>query len=437
VVVGAGVSGLEAARRLDHAGLTVIVVEARPRVGGRIETHRPAGWPTPVEAGAEFVHGRPPLLLRRLREARARLVAVEGGHALAVDGRVRSGQRVWREALEWVARLPDEDVPFDDALARPAFRRGLRPEVRELLRGFVAGFNAADPARVSSRSLRRQSEASEEEEGDRLFRVRDGYDALPERLARALAERTRLLPGLLVTSVRTHDDGVEVRTRGAFGGRGQALRARAALVTLPLGVLQAPRGTAGAVEFVPPLPRAKRQAIARLAMGRVVKVVVRFRGPLGTGPLAPIGPRTGFLHAPHAAVPTWWVPVPAPSSCLVGWVAGPAADRFAARDRDASTRVETAVRALARRVRSDPAALARFVEDARVFDWGQDSLARGAYSWVPAGAMDAPAILAAPVGDRLFFAGEATDARGDTGTVHGALASGARAAEEIRRRLSG
>lgn len=70
-----------------------------------------------------------------------------------------------------------------------------------------------------------------------------------------------------------------------------------------------------------------------------------------------------------------------------------------------------------------------------MFDWARDPFARGAYSWIPAGALDAPTALAAPVADRLFFAGEATDAGGDSGTVHGALASGLRAADEILARL--
>jgi monoamine oxidase len=71
------------------------------------------------------------------------------------------------------------------------------------------------------------------------------------------------------------------------------------------------------------------------------------------------------------------------------------------------------------------------VEDARVFDWAADPWARGAYSWLPVGALDAPAALAAPLGGRLFFAGEATDLVGDPGTVHGAMTTGDRAAAEI------
>jgi monoamine oxidase len=429
VVIGAGVSGLEAARRLDRAGLTVLVVEARPRVGGRIDTHRLVGWPAPVEAGAEFVHGRPPLLLKRLASARARLVELKPKHELARHGHVRAGGRAWEQAQRWMGRLPDRDVPFDATLKGWSRRGQPRPEVRALLRGFVEGFNAADARRVSTRALRQQTEASEAEQGERLFRVRDGYDALPAALARPLSARGRVLVGLAVTVVRLREDRVEVVTRGAFGGPRRALRARAVLVTVPVAVLRA-----GGIEFVPPLPRAKRDAIARLAMGRVVKVLVRFRGPLGSGPLSRIPPQTGFLHLPRAAIPTWWVPVPAPPNCLVGWVAGPAADRFCARHRDAATRVLAATRALASHVRVAPGELQRFIEDALVFDWGEDPLARGAYSWVPRGAVDAPAALAVPVADRLFFAGEATDLAGDTGTVHGALATGVRAANEILRR---
>jgi monoamine oxidase len=71
------------------------------------------------------------------------------------------------------------------------------------------------------------------------------------------------------------------------------------------------------------------------------------------------------------------------------------------------------------------------VEDARVFDWSADPWARGAYSWIPVGALDAPAALAMPLAGRLFFAGEATDLVGDPGTVHGAMTTGERAAGEI------
>src|SRR5262245_47914971 len=122
---------------------------------------------------------------------------------------------------------------------------------------------------------------------------------------------------------------------------------------------------------------------------------------------------------------------------LVGWVAGRRADRFAARYRDRDARLRAALREFARALGVDAGAVTTAVEDARVIDWGADPWARGAYSWIPIGALDAPAALAAPVDGRLFFAGEATDTIGDPGTVHGAMATGERAAQQITTALRG
>jgi len=130
-------------------------------------------------------------------------------------------------------------------------------------------------------------------------------------------------------------------------------------------------------------------------------------------------------------VPTWWVPHPFPPTLLVGWVAGRRADGFAARYRNRGARLRAALAGLARAIGASAAALTAAVEDARVFTWADDPFARGAYSWIPVGGLDAPAALAAPLDGRLFFAGEATDTAGDPGTVHGAMATGARAASEI------
>lgn len=433
IVIGAGVAGLEAARRLDRAGLDVIVVEARPRVGGRIATHRPAGWPTPIEAGAEFVHGRPRALIQALAAARARTLEVHGGHHMLGRGGRRPSAGAWRHALAEMDRLPDEDISFASLLRRPAFARRISPAVRALMLNFVEGFNAADATRISVRGLNRQTEASRAEEGDRTFRVPGGYDALPLHLAKTLrAKQLRLAS--VVARIRWGARGVEVDVRGLHGGPVGTLRAQAALVTVPLGVLQARPPAPGALAFVPALPRATRSAIDRLAMGTVVKLVVRFRDPLGQGPFAAVEKGARFIHVPGAPVPVWWVPLRAEDRCLTGWVAGRAAERLARRyagTAAAERRLAAGLAGLARGLGVKPAALDASLEDARVFDWAADPFARGAYSWIPVGGLDAPAALATPIGGRLFFAGEATDTRGDPGTVHGALGTGTRAAAQI------
>lgn len=442
IVVGAGVAGLEAARRLRRAGLAVVVVEARARVGGRIDTHRPGGWPEPVEGGAEFVHGRPPALLRSLAAARARIAPMAQRHDRFRRGAIVSGGAAWAAAQAWLEHLPDEDVAFTSLLRRPrADRPRLSREARAMLLGFVEGFNAADATRISTLGLKQQIAASDAEQGDRLYRVRDGYDLLPLHLARPFARAGGLRLATIVTRLRWRRGAVEVSVRSPHGGSLPAMRARAALVTVPLGVLQARPPAPGAVTFDPPLPAAKRAAIERLAMGNVVKVVVRFRTPLGTGPFTAVPRDASFLHAPGAPVPTWWrFGHDDDHPCLVGWVAGPAADRFAARHAGPhahAARLRAGLASLARALRVPAPALLTAVEDARGFEWASDPYARGAYSWIPVGATTSPAALAAPLAGCLFFAGEATDLIGDPGTVQGALATGARAASEIVAALSG
>ncbi len=292
--------------------------------------------------------------------------------------------------------------------------------------------------------LNRQTRASEAEEGDRVFRVPDGYDQLVNHLARPLAHVERALRlGVVVTRVGWGADGVRIEARGALGGVLPELRARAALVTVPLGVLQARPPAVGAIAFTPALPAWKRAAIERLAMGDVVKIVVRFRDRFGSGASAPIPRNTGFLHLPGAAAPVWWAFGPEPHRCLVGWIAGPAADRLAARGSPSAEtaatagdpRLRAALQGLARALGTGFAELLAAIDDVRIVDWAADPYARGAYSYIPVGGLDAPAELAAPVAGRLFFAGEATDTAGDPGTVHGALGSGARAAREVAAHL--
>jgi monoamine oxidase len=468
IVIGAGVAGLEAARRLVAAGLRVIVLEARSRAGGRIDTRRGAGFHAPLEAGAEFVHGRPPALMRALRAAGAKVVAFPDQHHQARAGTIRRGDRLWREAQRLVAALPDEDRPFAEVARRPQFRRGASRDALAMAASYVEGFNAADPARVSVRGLVRQTRASQDEHGDQLGRVRNGYDTLVEHLAQPL----RRIAGALRLSVVVEElrwgagrgdrqgaggdrRGVELRARGALGAALPPLRAAAALVTVPLGVLKARPPAAGAVRFIPALPAGKRRAIQRLGMGPVVKAVLRFRAPFWRGGAAlaaarrslladpglhprgaPRIPDLSFLHTPGAVMPTWWVPHPLPDPALVGWIAGPAAERLTAAHGGRSDAIaRAALRSLARALGTSPRDLGAAVEDAEVFDWAADPFARGAYSWIPVGGFGDPAAIAAPLAGRLFFAGEATDTGGDTGTVHGALATGARAAAEILRSI--
>ncbi len=336
IIIGAGVAGLAAARKLKRRGRDAVVLEARSRIGGRIHTVRQRGWPVPVEAGAEFVHGRPPALMPLAREARD----LRGGHY--VEGPERRDE-LWKSVMEKVGELPARrERTLEEAMRSSSWRARTTEEERQLAAEFLSGFNAARLELASVQAIAQQTAASEEIDGERIARLPGGYDCVPERLAKGL----RIERNARVEAVRWRRGAVRV----VAGGR--AWEAPFAIVTLPLGVLKARD-----VRFDPPLPRWKLAAIDALRMGPVVKIALLFAKRRWPADLA-------FLHARGEQVPTFWRPLPSRAPALIGWAAGDDAEALRGRD------------AVAAASRSLSEALGRRVRPLRalVFDWQEDPL---------------------------------------------------------------
>jgi monoamine oxidase len=140
-----------------------------------------------------------------------------------------------------------------------------------------------------------------------------------------------------------------------------------------------------------------------------------------------------FVHARGAPVPVWWTSYPLQTGLLIGWAGGPAASELGRRP---DRLCEVAVSALARSFGIDRRRIARHLIGTFSHDWARDPFARGAYSYPAVGGSDAARRLARPAGGTLFFAGEATDVEGRNATVHGAIASGERAAAQVEHRLA-
>src|SRR6476469_6059989 len=97
LVLGAGVAGLAAAQELSQAGLRVIVLEARDRVGGRIFTQHVPGYPLPIELGAEFIHGRPPASFALVEQAGLLVYEINGDRWLGRGSRLTRSDALWKQ----------------------------------------------------------------------------------------------------------------------------------------------------------------------------------------------------------------------------------------------------------------------------------------------------------------------------------------------------
>jgi len=439
VVIGAGASGLAAARTLNERGFQVIVLEARERIGGRVFTHRDRDSPVPIELGAEFIHGTAAETERILRDARLASYDISGRRWQIAGDNVRPLDDFWPRIDKVMRRLDPRRTPdrsLDDFLAKKPGGRRLAAE-RRLVRQFVEGFHAADPAKISERALADGGSPRGDVRERRIGRVVDGYDRVVEWLASPLGDRVRT--AAVATRVRWAPGNVAVEATHPDGRARPTVDARAAVVTVPASVLQTPPGEHGAIEFDPDL-RAKRPALEQIALGHVVRITLRLAERFWTSEA--FAKRIGsaefdtasFIHTGDEQFPIWWTSYPVTAPVLVGWRGGPGARELAML---ASEQIEdAAIHALSRQFGIPPRKMRSLVEAAWTHDWIHDPFSRGAYSYQTVGGADAPEQLAKPLRGTLFFAGEATAAEGGTGTVNGAIAAGYRAADEVERSLT-
>ena len=403
----------------------MLVLEARDRIGGRILTRSDADLAFPLELGAEFIHGNAPATSELLHRAAAFAIDSGGTRWSARAGGPGSRADMFgavHKLMHHVHTLKDADLSVEDYLARFAHDETLEG-ARAYARMMVEGFDAADPRRASVRAIAKEWESMEGGQA----RPAAGYGALMASLARSVGD-SRVRLQAVVQSVDWGGAQVRITARSHAGPLD--VTGRCALVTVPVSVLQLAPDAPDCIRFSPPLEE-KATALSGIALGPVIKVLLRFRrafweelqeGKFGS---------TGFFHAPDCPFPTVWTQLPARVPLLTAWCGGPHAQRL--EGSDSAAIIEAALGTLRQIFQRGPE-LYEELSGAYVHDWQADPYTRGAYSYITVGGSSAPEALARPLRNVLFFAGEAASEAG-SGTVEAALQSGRRAAREILRTL--
>ena len=422
VVIGGGLAGLAAAERLAASGAAVTLLEAREQLGGRVRSEPSGTGGAPVELGAEWI-GDQGELHDLLKGAGAHLVPAEGRQLRRTETGWEDLSALHREAERLVRRLDtgSSDRSLRAALVECCSGDELAPARAHLLR-YVEGFHAAEPGDLSVRWLAEVERTQPADASEN--RAAESTRLAVDVLHRAIDGRCDVRLGTLAKTVGWRTGRVEIDT-----DEGETLRAGAAVITVPLPLLDPPSDEPAALRIMPRLEQ-KLEAARLLRMGPVVKVVLELARPCWQE--LPGLEEALFLHTYDRPVPTWWLPVDPSLPVLTGWAGGPYAARLAGLGRDVLR--DLAVGSAADALGMPRGDLDGQLDSFHFHDWSADPLARGGYTYVGVGGSEAHRTLAAPVAGTLFFAGEATAGGGYNATMEGALRSGRRAAAELMAR---
>ncbi|MFC3691973.1 flavin monoamine oxidase family protein [Chenggangzhangella methanolivorans] len=404
VVVGAGAAGIAAGRRIAAAGLTLQVLEARARLGGRGFT-RVDPLAGPLDLGCGWLHSadRNPWV-EVIEQEGGEVVRgptpwtrpmMEAGFPAADQAAYRADAAALRERLAlWAARRDGADLPVSDFLDPASRWNGLMGATST----YVSG---AEPERVSADDLNAYRDTGEN------WRVAGGYGA-------AIAAHGAGLPVAFgAPATRIDHSGRLVRVETPAG----AVSARAVIVCVPSALI-----AAGAIAFAPDLPD-KRDAAAGLPLGLADKLYFRLDRPDGFEPESRVFGRTD-----RAATAAYhFRPLGRP---VVEAYFGGACAAELERGGEAAF-VDFAFAELTRLF---GAGVTKRLKPLPMHLWASDPFARGSYSYAVPGRAGDRARLAAPVDERLFFAGEACSER-DFSTAHGAYRTGDAAAAAVVDRL--
>ncbi len=406
-VVGAGVAGLAAARALRARGLSVRVLEAGRRIGGRAWTENAARLGgIAFDHGAQWLHAAQTNPLVPLtkdageavhpdRSFDDRLTILGGPDENAA---FMAAGSVWHHAVR--QHLAGPDISLAAAAAAVA---------DEPWTATIEAWEGAIIAAADADSLSLRDWAANELEGEN-FVAPGGLGAM---LARLLAPATGgVTLGTPVSEILAEGRGVRVRSAGGD------LRARAAIVTVSTGVLRS-----GCIGFSPGLPGHILAALEGLPMGLLSKVALPVSGAdrLGLPPDAELFDRLPERGTPFMPIMMW----PDGQGCAVGFIGGRAAWDLAGSSLEAAS----FMRATLVRMLGTQAGCAFGSGEALATGWGTDPLFLGAYAYAKPGHAGARAELGRPAWDgRLIFAGEACATDGKAGTVAGAYESGLAAA---------
>lgn len=414
IVIGAGAAGLTASDVLAQNGNSVLIVEARERIGGRIFTATLDGFSIPAELGAEFIHGDLPLTFELAKRSKTKFAHAIGKTYSITNGELEKSEMFpdMDELMEKLHAL-EQDMTMGKFL-ETFFGDETYAELREAVKRMAEGLDCADVDKVSAISLRDEWDAEDE---SKQYHPVEGYSNMLNRLADELRQKqVDIVLNFVVTTIKHFSGHVEV-----ISSDGKSYLGRKVVITIPPSVFRM-----NEIEISPPVP-SHFNALNKIETGGVIKILVEFHQV--------IWEENGFrkMHNLHfifsdAFIPTWWTQPHQTTPILTGWLSGPRAMTCALTEDELC---EKAYESLAYVFNVSVAELKMQVRAIAAINWVTDPFSRGGYVYRTPESQHAFTTLRTPVDNKIFFAGESLFSGTEMGTVEAALSSGKQVALDV------
>ncbi|MDB5038023.1 MAG: hypothetical protein JWQ35_1551 [Bacteriovoracaceae bacterium] len=405
IILGAGATGLSAAKELAKKNKSLLILEAHSRIGGRVAT-----CPNGIELGPEFIHGSPPKLYKQLK---IRFERVPDVHVVAFkepDFVVWiKNSRYW-DPLDRILKHPPKKQT--DYSFMPYFSRMEQASdfEKKIISSYIEGFIAADPQKVSARNVydTLKSEASK-----KAYWPSTGYENILKKIFSRIIRKGMIRLNTPVKKILWNKNFVEVKAND------QSFFSKKVINTLPVGVLKSKQ-----VKFVPQILQL-RNALSSVEMGQIIKIIFKLRKSKWKKWMKEQLPKNesfAFIHVFNSPICVFWLRNTEKQLDLIAWVGHLEAKKM--KNYSKAKIVQYVSRETAKVFEIPFKEWKYYIQQISFHHWDGDPFIKGAYAYFkPNGDKKLRLLNKKGISHKLYFAGEAF-AEDRAGTVDGAIQSG-------------